>query len=88
MELLLSFDSEDLIIKNTQYFAGRVDQKRVLDLMKINFDYLWDSFLQDDMFFYEIPLPLELIKPDKPRSLSRTKPSNHRFILKKRSKTS
>ena len=36
----------------------KMDQRKIIDLMKINFEFLYDNFLTDDMFFYEIPMPL------------------------------
>ena len=60
MDLLISFDVGDAIAKNRGLFYGRPDQRRIMDALKINFDYVYDNFMEDDMFFYEIPTPLEI----------------------------
>ena len=41
--------------------SGRIDQNKIMNILKINFDLMLDNLTKNDMFFYEIPLPLEII---------------------------
>lgn len=59
MELLLGYDIEQLILMNRIHLV-KMDQKKLLDTLRINFEYLYENFLEDDMFFYEIPMPLDI----------------------------
>lgn len=53
MELLLEFDIEQFVKKHRNgILNGRPDQKKVMDAMKVNFQYLYEGFMDDDMFFY------------------------------------
>lgn len=51
IELLLGYDIEVLITNNRNNLL-KMDQKKLMETLKINFEYLYESFFTDDMFFY------------------------------------
>ena len=78
----MEFDVEEFI-KNHGNSLGKMDQKKFLDLMKINFQFLYEGFKTDDMFFYEIPMPLEIIIENK--NIAKKRVHQTKFLVKKRS---
>jgi hypothetical protein len=63
----------------------KVEQKRIMDLMKINFEYLHECFMGDEIFFYEMPLPLEIVV-DYQRTEKKKPKDYQRFMIKSKSK--
>ena len=84
MELLFSFNVESLIKQHKASFLSKPDQRALLEIFKINFEFLFDSFFEDDMFFYEIPTPLKIEETIHTKYQSKRKASiGPKFILKK-----
>ena len=60
--MIIGVGLDEYLIKNEMQIKGKFNETKFLNDLKFNFDLFMDNFLKKEMFFYQIPMPLELKK--------------------------